>query len=207
MAEANGVAVGQVVRALRAVVLGVVGLAAAVIILAVALGWRPVVLLSGSMSPTAPTGSLVVASPVDGERVLVGDVVTVTWPGATTPVTHRVVAIERGEDGAVLATTKGDANDEVDQQLVRLDGTRVLRARAYLPGAGRAFVGNGPRALAGGAAVLGALLAMIWLWRPIARPAPRSVATTPTTDPDDAHGATASAEAADLVGADDGTQG
>lgn len=184
---------GRVVRALRALVLGAVGLAAATVVVAVVLGWRPVVLLSGSMTPTAPTGSLVVASPVAGEEVEVGDVVTVTWPGATTPVTHRVVAVERGDEGALVATTKGDANEDVDEQVVRLDGTTVLRARAIVPGAGRALVGDGPRALAGAAAVLGALLAMIWLWRPVARPGP-------TPEPS----AEATVDGGDLVDAGEG---
>lgn len=94
-------------------VVSVAALAAVgVIVAAVAAGYRPVVIQTGSMGATAPPGSLVVAGPVAGEAIEVGDIVVMRRPGAT-PVTHRVIELEaQGE--ARFAITQGDANESPD---------------------------------------------------------------------------------------------
>ena len=70
------------------------------------------IVLSGSMEPAIPVGSLVVIKP--SADYAVGDVITF---GRDTrievPTTHRVVA-SRAVAGDMRYTTKGDANDEQD---------------------------------------------------------------------------------------------
>lgn len=132
----------------------------------VAIGWRPVVLVSGSMSPWADAGDLVVAAPAAGEDVVVGDVLTVLWRGSSAPVTHRVVDIEQGEGGAVFAITQGDANDAPDIAVTRLDGQRVLRAREVVPGGGAAFTSPWTRVVAGLGVTIVGLVGIARLWSP-----------------------------------------
>ena len=64
-------------------------LAAAILVGALAAGYRPVVIKTGSMGDTAPPGSLVVAAPRAGDAIDVGDIVVMRRPGAT-PVTPRM---------------------------------------------------------------------------------------------------------------------
>jgi len=72
--------------------------------------------LSGSMEPAIHTGSVVVIKPVSSYTV--GDVITF---GARTktdvPTTHRIVKT-RVEEGDMVFTTKGDANNSADNQEV-----------------------------------------------------------------------------------------
>jgi signal peptidase len=75
-------------------------------------GIRPLVVRSGSMEPTIPTGSMVLVKRVEAADIKVGDVMTVERPDHTR-VTHRVVAIERNGVTALL-TLKGDANEDPD---------------------------------------------------------------------------------------------
>lgn len=96
-----------------------------------AVGYRPVVIQTGSMGATAPPGSLVVVRP---ERsVDLGDVLVMQTAGRAT-VTHRVVGFEQTPDGPT-AVTQGDANPDVDPQNYRL-GTEELTARWVVPSAG-----------------------------------------------------------------------
>ena len=53
--------------------------------------------LSGSMSPTYPTDSLVVATPIPSDDVRVGDVVLFNAPADGNPLTmHRIYEAEHG---------------------------------------------------------------------------------------------------------------
>src|SRR5919199_5865770 len=64
--------------------------------------------VSGSMQPTLPLGSLVVVVPRDADAVRVGDVITFNPPGDDTrTVTHRVVDVEDTGDG-ISVHTRGD---------------------------------------------------------------------------------------------------
>jgi len=67
---------------------------------------------SGSMEPSIRTGSIVVIKP--GASYMVGDVVTF---GKDTkkdiPTTHRIVS-SRAQNGVIMFTTKGDANEDPD---------------------------------------------------------------------------------------------
>ena len=88
----------------------------------------PLTVLSGSMSPAIPAGSLVLVRPTDPNRLDVGDIITFeTAPGTRHYVTHRIVAVG-GEDGRPSFTTKGDANRGED--LAPVQGAAV-RGRVW----------------------------------------------------------------------------
>lgn len=91
-------------------------------------GLKPFIVVSGSMEPVIPTGSIVYINTRD-TAVTAGDIVAF-YETEDIVVTHRIVGYE--EDGF---TTKGDANDSEDQNTVYQDaiiGTYVFN----IPGAG-----------------------------------------------------------------------
>lgn len=77
--------------------------------------------LSGSMEPTLPVGSVVVVRPQPADQIKPGDVITYTDRDpaslATRVVTHRVVAVEQGP-GGLSFRTRGDANDTPDLRAI-----------------------------------------------------------------------------------------
>lgn len=82
------------------------------------LGISPVVVLSGSMSPTFNTSSLIFIQDADYENLEVGDIICFLQSG--TAVTHRIVDIVT-EDGQLSYVTQGDANNAVDRLPVTPD--------------------------------------------------------------------------------------
>lgn len=76
------------------------------------------VVLSDSMSPAIHAGDVVVVGAAEPSEIEEGDVITFDRPGGDEQlVTHRVVEVLQ-EDGQTKFRTKGDANEEADQQLV-----------------------------------------------------------------------------------------
>ncbi len=96
------------------------------------LGIRPLVVTSGSMSPSITTGSLVLARDTAATDVEIGDVVAVDLPDGGR-VMHRVVQVVPAGDGSdqAVLTLKGDANGIPDSEpyLVR----RVGEVRLHVP--------------------------------------------------------------------------
>ena len=89
--------------------------------------------LSGSMSPDIPTGSLVEAEPVRTSSLEPGDILLFNAPIDGKPlVMHRIYA-ETEQDGAPVFTTKGDANDAPDAWSIRVRGPVAWRVRHTLP--------------------------------------------------------------------------
>ena len=83
-------------------------------------GATPYTVLTSSMEPGMPAGSLVVVKPVDPDQVGVGAVVTYQLEsGEADVVTHRVVSVENAINGEQTFVTQGDANDAVDPESVR----------------------------------------------------------------------------------------
>ena len=83
------------------------------------LGLNFVIVLSGSMTPAMPVGSIIIVKPVEPDKVSVGDVITFWLPSdPEVLVTHRVTEFARLEDGSQAFKTKGDANEEADSYLV-----------------------------------------------------------------------------------------
>lgn len=95
------------VGALMLVALGVVGLGASVV--PRVMGMQSYAIISGSMEPAYPTGSLVYAEPAEGAALQAGDVAAF-WRDQDV-IVHRVRENVSAEGELV---TKGDANDEVD---------------------------------------------------------------------------------------------
>lgn len=96
-------------------VLLVAGLAVVLVALPKATGSVPLSVLTRSMEPTLPPGTLVVVRPVAAADVRIGDVVTYQLQsGRPEVVTHRVVAIGSSSDGTRRFVLRGDANDAVD---------------------------------------------------------------------------------------------
>jgi len=76
-------------------------------------GWRVDTVLSGSMEPAFGAGDAVVIQGIDPTRVKVGDIITYrASDDSSMLVTHRVVEIAGGS--RLTFTTKGDANEEID---------------------------------------------------------------------------------------------
>jgi signal peptidase len=106
-------------------------LLAATFVLAVAVlvprlaGAVPYTVLTGSMQPAYPPGTMIVARPVAADDVALNTVITFQLAsGRPEVVTHRVVAIARRPDGELRFQTRGDANDAVDPQWVRPEQVR-----------------------------------------------------------------------------------
>lgn len=96
-----------------------------VVILAIALvgvriaGIKTYAVVSGSMEPTYPTGSLLYVKSTDAKDLKVGDAITFMLDEDTV-ATHRIIEIlPDEEDSSILRfRTKGDANDTADGALV-----------------------------------------------------------------------------------------
>jgi signal peptidase len=80
----------------------------------------PYTILTSSMQPGLPPGTLVVAKPVDPHAIAVGSVITYQREsGRAEVVTHRVVEVGQGPDGQPRWRTQGDANPVQDTDWVR----------------------------------------------------------------------------------------
>lgn len=76
--------------------------------------YKVLTVISGSMEPAIKTGSVVVIKPFADYNV--GDVVTFGKVGKNqNPVSHRIVSVTVSESGAEYYTTKGDANNNNDE--------------------------------------------------------------------------------------------
>lgn len=83
-------------------------------------GATPYTVLTGSMAPGLPAGSLVVVKPVAPDEVGVGSVITYQLEsGRPAVATHRVVAVETAINGDLAFVTQGDANEVADAAPVR----------------------------------------------------------------------------------------
>ena len=90
-------------------------LAAAVVVVPKMAGATPVTILTTSMEPTLPPGTLIVVKPVAARDVHVGDVMTYQIrPGDPAVISHRVIAITHSSTGEFTLTTKGDNNADAD---------------------------------------------------------------------------------------------
>lgn len=75
------------------------------------LGIQPILVGSGSMSPTIKVGDVVLIKQAQPESIVVGDVIRYNRQGLD--VIHRVVAIQEGPNGPIFIT-RGDANNTDD---------------------------------------------------------------------------------------------
>ncbi len=99
--------------------------------------YRVITVLSGSMRPSMPPGSLVVSTPEPLSALGIGQVVTFQAPTEQHQVvTHRVIQIIRS-GSELKIRTKGDANAAPDPWLAQVQGNTVWRERAAIPNGGR----------------------------------------------------------------------
>ena len=134
----NGISLG--------ILLLVLALGAITIAVPAAVGGMPLSVLTGSMRPTYPPGTLVVIKPAAPEEIGIGDVITFQIEsGKPAVATHRVIA--RSTDsgtGEVRFTTQGDANNTPDAEPVQPVQVRgkVWYAIPYLGWANQAIDGG-----------------------------------------------------------------
>jgi signal peptidase I len=88
-------------------------------------GATPYTVLTGSMTPHLPPGTLVVVRTVDPGEIGTDSVITYQLEsGRPEVVTHRVVEVRTSLTGEVEWRTKGDANDAADPEWVREEQVR-----------------------------------------------------------------------------------
>lgn len=124
----------------------VVTAAAIALLVPTAIGYERYVLVSGSMTGTYDTGSIVYAKPVPVDDLRVGDVITYAPPAGSAPqalVTHRIVWAGRDAAGKRAFRTKGDANQSPDPWMFSLDQGTQARVSFGVP-----YLGYGVGALA-----------------------------------------------------------
>ena len=92
-------------------------------------------IISGSMEPEIPVGSLVIIEKVKDEDIKIGDVVTFYLSGETT-VTHKVVGYDLSQDALI---THGVANDEGTNEYTPFDNV-LGRVVFTVPWIGRLFL-------------------------------------------------------------------
>jgi signal peptidase len=108
---------GQVVAWL--VILFLTAVVAVAVLVPRLAGATPYVILTGSMQPQMPPGTLVVVKPVKADEITTGAVVTYQLrSGDPTVVTHRVTSVGLDGHGELRFVTKGDANEQPDTRQV-----------------------------------------------------------------------------------------
>ena len=102
------------------VILGVGSALAAGVVAPRIAGATSYTVLTGSMQPDLPPGTLAVVRPVSIDEIGLGDVITYQLEsGEPTVVTHRVVGLGFDAAGDPMITTQGDANEAPDTKPVR----------------------------------------------------------------------------------------
>ena len=93
-------------------------------------GYEGYVVVSGSMEPNIPTGSVIYSKKTDPALLQTGDVIVFADEArGTTPITHRVVTNDPST-GTII--TKGDANEYADLNPVTYDGV-IGKIAAHVP--------------------------------------------------------------------------
>ena len=130
-------------RVLSVIGLVCVLLVAGLMLVPTILGYQRYVLVSGSMTPAIPTGSIVYDEVVPVSDLEVGDVITFVPPPSyeiTTPVTHRIFEISKNEEGERVFRTKGDANDSPDAWKMTLDSDTQARVAHHIEKLGYVYI-------------------------------------------------------------------
>ena len=97
------------------ILLLVIALAGVLLVVPKATGSVPLTILTQSMEPRLPPGTLIVVRPVDTDTLEVGDVATYQIrSGDPAVITHRITAISSASDGTRSFTFQGDNNASPD---------------------------------------------------------------------------------------------
>lgn len=92
------------------------------------LGYKPFIVMSGSMESEIYTNDLILVKTIDPSELQKGDIIAFRTP-ENVVVTHRIMEI-RNKNGKLSFTTKGDNNESEDSESVKADtveGKYVLR--------------------------------------------------------------------------------
>jgi signal peptidase len=104
------------------ILLIVIGLAGVLLVVPKVSGSVPLTILTPSMEPTLPPGTLIVVRPVDTDELEVGDVATYQIrSGDPAVITHRITAVASASDGTRTFTFQGDNNASPDSLPVAPD--------------------------------------------------------------------------------------
>lgn len=104
------------------------------------LGYELLTVLSGSMEPKIPTGSIIAVKPIENPRDLkVGDVITFKpSDSAQFLITHRIIGIE--EEGSLLSfITQGDNNNTPDPEPIPASNVVAKYENIMIPFLGYLF--------------------------------------------------------------------
>lgn len=167
------------------VILGVLAVLAVAVGIPRIAGATPYTVLTGSMTPGLPPGTLVVVRPTPAKEIGIGTVVTYQlFSGEPVVVTHRVVGIGYDGRGQEVFQTQGDANNAPDVLPVQPAQIRGVLWYA-VPHLGRAsnLVTSSQRATAQVAIAAGLLGYAALMFLRAARGRMRSRRSTPTPTP------------------------
>lgn len=92
------------------------------------MGFKPFIVLSGSMEPTIKAGDLIITKKIDPKNIKVGDIISFRVEEDVV-VSHRVTGIQT--EGELTFSTKGDANigmDAVSASSKDIEGIYIWRA-------------------------------------------------------------------------------
>jgi signal peptidase len=102
-----------------ALLLIVIALALVLIVVPKMAGATPLTVLTQSMEPLYPPGTLIFVRPVKADDIRIGDVVTYQiQSGEPAVISHRVIAINSGSSGARTFVVQGDNNATPDPSAV-----------------------------------------------------------------------------------------
>lgn len=103
-----------------AVLAVIVGVGVLAIVVPAVTGSTTLTVLTSSMEPNLPPGTMVVVRPTDPQKIEPGMIMTYQLKsGEPTVVTHRVTQVLMTADGQRLFITQGDANPTADSDPVR----------------------------------------------------------------------------------------
>ncbi len=91
-------------------------------------GLSPLIVLSGSMTPDFPEGSLIMVKKTDPSEIREGDIISYFDPASKSGavVTHKVRFLKTDEEGAPVFLTYGTANTSKDfEEVTELDCERI----------------------------------------------------------------------------------
>jgi len=126
----GSVTAGRILHAIGVVLLVIVLTACLSLVIPKAAGYDAYVVVSGSMEPNIPVGSIVYSKETDPALLRAGDVIVFVNPArGTTPITHRVVS-NNPVTGSII--TKGDANSNEDANPVSYDNV-IGVVKAHVP--------------------------------------------------------------------------
>ncbi len=141
---------------LSGIILLVLAVLAGLLIIPKLMGYEEMAVLTGSMEPNYPVGSLIFVKEIAPDQLEVGDVITYRLDSDTV-VTHRIVEIDKE---AQTVTTKGDANSSNDGSPVPYSEI-VGKAHFKIPYLG--YVSMNIKTPKGIMAICGVLIAIILL--------------------------------------------